>query len=177
MEEFLKSGKQTEVTDKIKDIANSVEGDGFEFVIKLLRLVNKSIKYPAPEGIEKNDIFRARTADQIIKDGFATGCTDFALVFISVARAKSIPTKYVEVISKDYFSDDLDKVRGHVFAECYIDAEWWGIDPMGGNLKSNTKYPNYVVYGRGLDSWDLGIYDMKTIRERFKQFALEYKQK
>ena len=91
MEEFLKSGKQTGVTDKIKDIANSVEGDGFEFLIKLLRWINKSIKYPTPEGIEKNDIFRARTADQIIKDGFATGCSDFALIYIAIARAKGIP--------------------------------------------------------------------------------------
>jgi len=45
---------------------------------------------------------------------------------------------------------------------------------MNGHLKFNTKYPNYVVFGKGLDSWDLEIFDMKTIRERFKQFAIEY---
>ncbi len=103
--------------------------------------------------------------------------SDFALAYIAITRAKGIPTKYVEVISKDYFSDDLDKVRGHVFAECYIKGEWWGVDPMAGCLKFNTKYPNYVVYDKGLDSWDLGIYDLKSMREKFKPFALEYKQK
>jgi len=99
------------------------------------------------------------------------------LVRIDLARAKDIPTKYVEVISKDYFTDDPDKVRGHVFAECFIKDEWWGVDPMNGNLKFNTKYPNYVVYARGVDSWDLGIYDMKSIREKFSQFAIEYNNK
>jgi len=45
---------------------------------------------------------------------------------------------------------------------------------MGSSLKALTRYPGYVVYGRGLDSWDLGIYDMKTMREKFKEFAVEY---
>lgn len=177
MEEFLKAGKQTEITTKIMEIANSIEGSDFEFVIKLLKWLNKNVKYPAPNGIEKNDIFRSRTADQIISDGFATGCTDFTLAFIAVARAKGIPTKYIEVISKDYFIDAPDKVRGHVFAESFIKNDWWGVDPMNGFLKFNTKYPNYVVYAKGLDSWDLGIYDMKSIREKFKQFAIEYNNK
>ncbi len=177
MENFLKAGKQTEITPKITEIVNSIEVTDFEFVVKALRWVNKNIKYPAPDGIEKNDIFRTRTADQIINDGFATGCTDFALVFVAIARAKGIPTKYVEVISKSYFSDNPDRVGGHVFAECFIKDEWWGVDPMNGNLKFNTKYPNYVVYARGLDSWDLGIYDMKSIREKFSQFAVEYNAK
>jgi len=123
MEDFIKSGKQTVITTKIQEIADSIDGNGFEFVIKTLRWVNKNIKYPAPDEIEKNDIFRSRTSDQIIQDGFATGCTDFALVFIAITRAKGIPTQYIEVISKEYFIDDLDKVRGHVFAECLINNE------------------------------------------------------
>ena len=58
MEDFIKSGKQTVITTKIQEIADSIDGNGFEFVIKTLRWVNKNIKYPAPDEIEKNDIFR-----------------------------------------------------------------------------------------------------------------------
>lgn len=174
MEEFLQAGKQTQITSRIKEITDAIVGVDYEFILKLLKWINKNIRYPAPEGVEKNDVFRLRTADQIVKDGFATGCTDFALVFIAVARAKGVPTRYVEAIAKDYFSDDPDKVRGHIFAECYINGDWWGVDPMAGNLKAGIKYPGYVVYGRGLDSWDMGIRDIKTMREKFRQFANEY---
>ncbi len=172
------SSKQCEITESISGIANSIEGDDFEYVIRLLRWLNRNLKYPEPEGVEKNDIFRKRTASKIIEDGFATGCTDFTLVFIALARAKGIPTKYVEVISKDYFDDtDPSKVRGHVFAECFIKDDWYGVDPMGGHLKFNTKYPGYIIYARGLDSWDIGIKDLASMREKFTSFSKEFNAK
>ncbi|MFH1565907.1 MAG: transglutaminase-like domain-containing protein [bacterium] len=174
MDEYLKEGEQTKITKTIKDKALAIEGNDFEFVIKTLAWINKNIKYPAPEGVTKNKVFRKRTADQIIKDCYATGCADFALVFVAIARAKGIPTKYVEVISKDYFNDNLDKVRGHVFAECLLKGNWYAIDPMGGNLKFNTRYSDYIVYAKGLDSWELGIFDINSMRVKFKFFAKEY---
>ena len=75
-EKYLSEGKQTKITTTIKEISNSIEGENFEFVIKLLRWINENIKNSLPGGIEKNDIFRKRTADQIITDKYASGCTD-----------------------------------------------------------------------------------------------------
>jgi len=178
MESFISSSEQCDITEGVSKVANSIEGNNFECVIRLLSWLNINIKYPQPSSINKNDIFRKRTASQIIEDGFATGCTDFTLAFISLARAKGIPTKYVEVISKDYFDDsDSSKVRGHVFAECFIKNDWYGVDPMGGHLKFNVKYPGYVIYAKGLDSWDLGIRDLDSMRKKFQPFSKEYKAK
>jgi len=178
MEEFLKEGNQTKITNEIKEIVKAIEGEDFEFVVKALRWLNKNIRNKLPEGVEKNVVFRKRTAADVIRDGYASGCTDFALVLIAIARTKGIPTKYVEVISKDYFEDnDLSKVRGHVFAECFLKGEWFGVDPMGGTLKFNTTYPKYVVYARGLDSWDLGITNITSIQDKFSVFAKEYNSK
>jgi transglutaminase-like putative cysteine protease len=176
--EFLVSSKQCELSDAIVSIAKSIEGSEFEFVVNLLAWLNKHVKYSRLGPEEKNKIFRKRTAIEIINEGYGSGCTDFALVFIAIARAKGIPTKYVEVISKDYFSDsDLNRVRGHVFAECYLNDSWYGVDPMAGLLKFNCKYPGYVIYARGLDSWDLEIFDMDSMREKFKDFAEKYNSK
>lgn len=175
-EKYLSEGKQTKITTTIKEISSSIEGDNFEFVIKLLRWINEKIKNSLPEGIEKNDIFRKRTADQIITDKYASGCTDFALTFIALARSKGIPTKYVECISRDYFDDkNLRRVRGHVFAECYLKGSWYRVNPMTGTVFFAAKYPKrYVVYAEGLDSWDLGIYDMPTMREKFGTFTEKF---
>lgn len=178
MEPFLVASKQCELSAPIIELSKAIVGEEFEFIIQLLKWINKNIKYPQPDNIEKNDIFRKRTATQVIEDGFATGCTDFAIVFIAIARAKGISTKYVEVISKDYFRDvDLNRVRGHVFAECLINEEGYGVDPMAGVIKFNTKYPGYVVYAKGLDSWDLDIFDIDSMRVKFKKFATEYNSK
>ena len=178
MDEFLKEGEQTKINDDITQIVKSIGGEGLDFVFNALKWEHKTIKNKLPEDIDKNSIFRKRTASEIIKDGYGSGCTDFALVFIVLARAKGIPTKYVEVISKDYFkTNDTKEIKGHVFAECYLNGEWVGVNPMSGDIKISTEYPGYVVYARGLDSWDLGINDITSLRENFVGFAKEYNAK
>lgn len=176
MEEFLKEGEQTKINNEITQIVKSIGGEGLDFVFKALKWEHKNVTKKLPEDVEKNAIFRKRTAAEIIKDRYASGCTDFALVFIVLARAKEIPTKYVEVISKSYFEENNpNEVRGHVFAECCLNGEWFGVNPMSGDIKISTEYSGYVVYAKGLDSWDLGITDIESIREKFTSFAKEYK--
>jgi len=178
MNEFLKEGEQTKVTNEVIRVVKSIGGEGLDFVFKALKWEHKNLKNKLPENIEKNDIFRKRTAAEIIKDGYASGCTDFALVFIVLARTKGIPTKYVEVIAKSYFEDNNpNEVRGHVFAECYLNGEWVVVNPMSGDIKTSTEYSGYVVYAKGLDSWDLGINDIKSLREKFIDFTKKYKVK
>lgn len=175
--QFLQQGKQTKITSKIQEIADSIEGEGVNYIFNLLEWVHNNIAYKRgklPKGIEFNDIFRQRTADQIIREGYSSGCTDFALAFIAITRAKGIPTKYVECINKSYFNGDLQRVAGHVFVECLIAGKWRTVDPTAGSLFINKNYSKYVVYEKGLDSWDLGIKDLETMREKFIPFAKEY---
>lgn len=178
--QFLQQGEQTKITPRIQEIANSIEGEGVIFIFNLLEWIHNNIAYKRgklPKNIEFNDIFRQRTANRIIKEAYSSGCTDFTLPFTSIARAKGIPTKYVECINKSYFNGDLQRVAGHVFAECFIDRKWRTVDPTAGSLFINKNYSKYVVYEKGLDSWDLGIRDLETMRERFIPFAKKYNKK
>ena len=79
--------------------------------------------------------FRERNTQQIIDDNYSSGCTDTALVFITLCRAKGIPTKYVETLKKRWLEDpNAKKIEGHVFAECYIRGKWYQIDPEMGTI-------------------------------------------
>jgi len=178
IEHFLKSGEQTQVTPEIQKIADQIGGEGVVFIFNLLEWIHKNIamkRSDFPNGLKFNDLLCQRTANQIIEDGYGAGCTDFALAFIPVARAKGIPTKYIEGIHRDWIKNpDPKHVKGHVFANCFIDGKWRTADPTSSNLNTRENYLNYVVYAKGLDSWDLGIRDLQTMREKFIPFAKEY---
>lgn len=80
---YLEPGKQTKVTPQIQQIANNFSGDVvnksrqiIDYFGQRMRLTNFDEK-----------LFRKRSADKIITDGFLTGCTDAAIVFVAVARA------------------------------------------------------------------------------------------
>jgi len=180
IESFLKPGEQTQITPEIQKITDQIEGEGVVFIFNLLGWIHKNLAFEKgklPSGVEFNDIFRQRTADQIIREGYSSGCSDFSLAFIPIARAKGISTKYVECINKSYFSGDLRKVAGHVFAECFVDGKWRTVDPTAGNLNIGKNYSRYVIFAKGLDSWDLGIRDLQTMRDKFIPFAKEYNKK
>jgi len=49
-----------------------------------------------------NDDKRGRTAGQIISSGYATGCTDWTLAFVALARAKGISASVTETVSDQW---------------------------------------------------------------------------
>jgi transglutaminase-like putative cysteine protease len=167
---YLESGKQTEITEEIRDIAETIHGEGLSFVANALSWVEDNIK-PEKEIEKKNNLFRKRTADQIIKNKFSTGCTDTALAFIAIARAKGIPTKYVEAIDKQWLkSEEEENIKGHVFAECFVDDRWFLIDPTMLLIHAKNVYPYHEIYAEGLDSWDVGIRSFEDLKEKFLAF-------
>lgn len=170
---FLKQGDQTQITDNMLKIVNEFSEHDLDLIVRIIKWIHKNLK-PNNDKEVKNRVFRQRTADQIIKDGYTTGCTDIGLVFITLARAKSVPTKYIEAIRRKWLeSDDEDFIEGHVFAEVYIDGKWYIIDPTEACLK--FWYDRWVVYGEGLDSWDIGIRNYEELKEKFINFREKYK--
>lgn len=165
---FLKEGRQTKISENITQIASEFTSDGFDLIIQITKWIHRHLK-PDPNKERKTEIFRKRTADQIIKDGFATGCSDIALVFIALARAKNIPTKYIEAIRRKWIeSGKEDAIEGHIFAEIYLNDQWHIIDPTEACLK--FWYDRYVIYAKGLDSWDIGINSLSELRKKFIDF-------
>lgn len=169
---YLGSGKQTEITEEIRNIAKNIHGEGLSFVANTLSWIKDNVE--AKKEIEnKNDLFRKRTASQIIKDKFSIGCTDIALVFIVIARAKGIPTKYVEAIDKQWLkSTEEENIKGHVFAECFVDGQWFLIDPTMLLIHAKNIYPYHEIYAEGLDSWDIGIESFEDLKEKFLAYRV-----
>lgn len=165
---FLKEGEQTKITDNIFKIASEFTEAGFDLIIQITKWIHKNLK-PSHDKDLKAEVFRKRTAEQIIKDGFTTGCTDVALVFIALARAKKIPTKYVEAIRRKWIEGGNEEfIEGHVFAEVWLNNRWHIIDPTEACLK--FWYDRWLIFARGLDSWDIGIHGMDELRKKFLDF-------
>lgn len=104
-EQFLKSGEQTKITPEIQKLADKLQRlNELETIFNILKWIDKHIKH------ERNpEVFRLRTADQILSDKYATGCTDFALLYIVLSRAVKLPTKYVELLSMRWLVSDDEK--------------------------------------------------------------------
>ncbi len=160
---MITSGTQTVITENIKMTADRFGVEKFATVFEILEWLHKNLKLVS--GAEfKREYFRKRTADEIIQSGVATGCTDYALVFCALARAKGIVTIYVEVLDADWVEHpDYDDIRGHVFCEVVIDGKTYVVDPQGVAVRPWIGR-RYVVIGKGLDSWDLGVGNIETLK-------------
>jgi len=160
---WLQEGKQSKITKEIKAIAKKFTGNEFEKVRSIFLWINKNIKN-APKNQNTIKIFAKRSASKIIKDGWHTGCHDIAVIFVTLARASNIPTKYIEGIDKINPHN-----RGHCVAEVYISKSWMLADATKNSLyflptRSSFYQQNYIL-GIGLDSWDVGIKSFKDWKE------------
>jgi hypothetical protein len=171
---YLNEGKQTKITEAIEGISNNIEGSNIEYIFNVLVWMRNTLK-TIPEDIEKNSVFRKRTADEIMRDGYASGCTDYALVFIALSRAKGIPAKYVEAIKCNWLEDpNARTIGGHIFVECLLNDKWVQVDPQRGTIHAKTNYNGFEIFDEGLDSWDIGISDFDSLKQRFEDYKRSY---
>lgn len=167
--QYLKQGKQTKITKKVITIAAGFKLSGFDLIFEILNWLHKNIKLKA-DSEYKNQFFRKRTAEQVIDSGYATGCTDYGLVFITLARAKNIPAKYIEAVSTQWLEKgDMSHLEGHVFSEVQINRCWYIIDSHAAVIKA-WYGRRFEVLAEGLDSWDIGVKNLEDLKKRFKQF-------
>ncbi len=190
-QKYLQSGSQTKITPKIEEIAATITGkDDQEIAENIIQWIKSNLKNKDVDSIAKATL----TAEEIIKKGEFSGCTDFALVFITLARAKNIPTIYVETIQEDFLGKVKSGVKiegsfiGHVFADLYLNGEWVAVDPIGGYFTSvdskcvnNKKFDglngcyfrkeqgqqiSYLIYDKGIDFWSLGFKNKKEFTDK-----------
>ncbi len=109
-----------------------------------------------------------RTAKEIWESGFATGCTDYALVFATLARQLGWPTTFLNTAELGWLQRLLNGENsnfhyGHSFCECYFENRWMLVDPTCRKIMQNYSLDKielpynvgpgnvYVPYLRGLD--------------------------
>lgn len=128
---------------------------------------------------EKPDLitekFNTRPAMEIINDGYATGCTDFAIVLCAYLKELGIKYKYVDVLEKRWLDAPMEekKVMGHAFVE----TNNLLIDPQRKIIYHDPKFvlQRYVVFGKGTEPHELGLTDFQTNMKRYFDFKENFK--
>jgi transglutaminase-like putative cysteine protease len=128
------------------------------------------------------------TADGLIASRVMTGCHDFALVLTAVARSFGIPAVMVDSAgiqwARDFHAGLTQEMRGHVFAELYVEGRWilvdcttglyaWDYDPLQPALPfTNPGEPvgHYVLF-KGTDPAGYGVTDSEVLAARLRDFA------
>lgn len=186
---YLEPGEQTEITPEIenhvKDVVSRLQGNTIQKAQQILGLMEAhSTQHDFTE-----DKFRQRTAADIMKSRYYTGCTDFALVFTLLARSAGIPTIYVETISEESLNSENKSYSGHVYTKIYDfeKKDWIWVDPMQREVPStapNKPTPEQensrgkrIVLAEGKDSWDIGIHDFNSLKETFDTFKKDWREK
>jgi hypothetical protein len=169
-EKYLESGEQTVITPEVINIAARFEGTMDEKVHQIIQFL-RTLRY---DNRNKDEVFRKRTASQIITDGYVTGCTDDTLVFVVLSRASGIPTKYIETLDLEWLKAGGRPINGHVYAGVQDNEGWRVIDPSARNENASIEQDGRVVMAVGLDSWDIGAKDFESLSKMQDSFRESY---
>lgn len=148
---FLEEGKYTAITSTIRAISEELKRTAGSF----RKAISMYVSNLRCNEQAKLDLYRKRTASDILESRYVTGCTDTALAFIVLARALGIPTKYVETLEEKWLNDpEEEDISSHAFVDLFVDGRWRAYEPKMGFTKDN-KYllsgRNYTEIGKGLD--------------------------
>lgn len=93
-----------------------------------------------------------RTAGEIWHDKKMTGCTDYALVFSTLARKYGLPTTILDTVEQGCFNGlqnnkSPNGVNGHAFCEVLVDGKWVLADPTFKKTEANYDPQNVKLTG------------------------------
>lgn len=126
------------------------------------------------------------TTDQLLVDRRLGGCHDWGLVYASLARELGYPTVIVDTLELDWArqfqSGRKGSYVGHVFVEVFVDGQWILVDSTNNWYvdfeydPSNPVIPlgesgGFYVMRKGLDTWDYGIKDAKSLNILMEETA------
>lgn len=146
----------------------------------LMRWIKFKIKLTKDEQLERKYKF-LRTAKEIWESGFATGCTDYAILFATFARQINIPTTFLHTLEYNSIKqiqkgEKIIMHRGHSFCECYFNNEWILVDPTFGKIErlyncKNIELSYFVGNSKSFVAYyrDLDLGKKQTIAEHNKQ--------
>ena len=171
------TGEQTQITPRVKEIAEGIEGEG---VVLAMKISDHIKSMDIVEDSDEPDF--TRTADEVLKENRYNGCNEAGVVFAALLRAEGIPTAYIQALSKDAvinYSKDNPSLNGHVFLEANFGDEGKEnkkiINSTTGNI--TDELPEDMIEGaKGLDPWDIGLKEgfsdlQKMFEEKHKQLA------
>ena len=181
--DWLEYGKQSEITPVISVIASQISGlNRRERLYKAIDYIHKNFVY---DNWYSDKAF-TRTADELFKSRILGGCSNFALVAVTIFRVLEIPSRIVLTANVDwmlaYRKNNLLISTGHVFIEAYLEDQWCLVDPTYRIIFSDydpnlSSYPRREYFClRGKDYWELGITDVSKLNEVMENTARIFKE-
>jgi len=179
----LEGGEQSATTDRIVAEAKSISGaNRRERVFRAMVHIWTTFSYDPWLNAEA---FR-RTAEELFTSRALGGCSDFALVEITLFRALGIPSRMVITANVDWMyccsTDPLAMSEGHSFIEVFLEDRWYLVDTtyrylFGGYDAESSSYPHGEYFcRRGKDFWDMGIKSLCDADEIIRRTAANYKE-
>jgi hypothetical protein len=177
-EDFLREN-QTLVTLEIEELGKKLHHESTqETVEEIFRWIRSRMKITS----FNEDIFRKRTASEILASGEITGCTDAALLCMSLLSVNDIPSTYIETFDKKWLESKETAISGHVYVRTSLGGESVIIDPMKGIKDSrwldvSPEEDGRIIYKEGKDSWDVGIENFDDMVKQSNAFRTEWQEK
>ena len=169
----INSGKQTQITPMVKEVAKGISGEGIAAIIEISDYIKSMNITTNTEGPDFS-----RTADTILKENKYNGCNEAGVVFATLLRARGITTTFIQALNKDAvinYSANKPSLNGHVFLEVSLDEGKTKkiVNSTTGEI-TDTLPKNMIEGGRGLDAWDMGLRNgfadlQKMFEERHEQ--------
>lgn len=187
MDKFLEQGELTKFTDKVKQVADILKGEGLDYLFSVSEFIRDSLPSRLRE-ISSEELLNKhckRTADEIISEGWSLDCGDDAIVFVTLARLKGIPTKYIDCVEMKSFHLKPEDPDGHVFCTCEINNHSYMVDPRSGlnvrlhkpsdkGIMYTMKDKYYVTVYQAIDNFEAGVKNHEDMKRRYQQTAMEY---
>lgn len=152
---YLQITSQLELDDETKKYADENFNDAKD--ITTIRQIMRHIL----NEYRDNNVASATDLDliarDIVKQGYATGCTQFATLFQALCEYKGIPTVVVETLDLDWINSvngstgNINKILGHVYVECFVNGKWILIDPTSARLVENYAPGKQVIFDFSLN--------------------------
>ena len=169
---WLECGKQSEITPAISAIASQIRGQNRrESLYKAIDYIHENFIY---DNWYSDKAF-TRTADELFKSKVLGGCSNYALVAVTLFRALEIPASMVLTANVDwmlaYRENNLLIPTGHVFIEAYLEDRWCLVDPTYRIVftdydPASPDYPRREHFClRAKDYWESGITDVSKLNE------------
>lgn len=179
--EWLQEGPRTQVTPEIKAIADSIEGEGIEYIVNVCYYLHKHYDVPKepPDRMKRTaeEILTGQNVTEEETKGLPEGklpigtCTEHGTAIRALCIAKGIPTVFVDTVSEDWIAvtDDWkkpDDYGGHIYLDVYIDGKWYIVHTTG-----NPKGPReQLIWEKGDDP----VYQHNGVHSRVVARGLDY---
>ncbi len=160
---YVEQGPATQIVEGLGEAVSQARG----------WYVAKTSRMSAPEFIDRvihqhmkmqrdPSMVLVRSASQVWKSGFASGCHDMALLAAAFLRFNGLPTVFVETVHDSYLRGE--SFHGHVFLEVRLaNGDWMLYDPTNSRFwydwtPGSLDLPGgYHVMGRYRDPWEADL--------------------